>query len=151
MENFGILNCSRIIKSKFMKKMIQHSIRYSWLLFALSMSVFFGCTCAAPKNESDPLLGWNFCTFDEFSVPGKEYHYHLEQLVTDDYKIFIKTNNLNVFGAITGFFEDGSGQRAVEFEAFPYGQNASWHYVLIYNGENKRIKVIRYGHKKYQS
>ena len=134
-----------------MKQLFKYSIRYSVFVLALSRAVIFGCTCAAPKNEPDPLSGWTFRTFDEYSVPGKEGQYHLEKSVTNDYGAFIKTNNLNVFGAITGFFEDGAGQRAVEFEAFPPGQNASWRYVLIYSKDNQRIKVIQYGYKRYQS
>jgi hypothetical protein len=127
---------------------VNHAI---WLILALSMTVIFGCTCAAPKNEPDPLTGWTFRTFDEFLPSAYQQHYHLEKSVTDDYETFIKTNNLKTFGPITGFFEDGTGQRAVEFEAFPGEPNASWNYVLIYNKENKRIRVIRYGYKRYQS
>jgi hypothetical protein len=134
-----------------MNKIVKNSVRCSGYIFALSMAVLFGCTCAAPKPEPDPLSGWTFRAFDEYSVPGKEGHYHVEKSVTDDYEAFIKTNNLKVFGAITGFFEDGTGQRAVEFEAFPGEPNASWSYVLIYNKENRRVKVIRYGYKRYQS
>jgi hypothetical protein len=58
---------------------------------------------------------------------------------------------LHLFGAITGFYEDGAGQHAVEFVAFPPDENATWNYVLIYDKENKRIKEIKYGYTRYQS
>ena len=48
------------------------------------------------------------------------------------------------------FFEDGMGQHAVEFEAFEHKKNASWHYVLIYDKQNKRINIIKYDYARYQ-
>ena len=69
----------------------------------------------------------------------------------DDYQNFISNNGLMLNGAIIGFYENNLGQQAVEFEAFIPDDYASWRYVLIYNNEHKRIKVIRYGRTKYQS
>ena len=79
------------------------------------------------------------------------HHYHLDKAIADDYQNFIVEEHLSPKGAITGFFEDGTGQHAVGFEANGNKENSSWHYVLIYDRENKRVKVIKYDYKKYQS
>ena len=106
--------------------------------------------CAKPKPTPDPLAGWTFRTFDNFSVPGAQHHYHLDKAIMDDYQDFIRKDNLFVSGAITGFYEDGTGQHAVEFEAFVAG-NESWHYAIIYDKENKRVKVVKYGRTMHMS
>jgi len=115
--------------------------------------------CAKPKPEPDPLASWKFKPFPGWELPPYGHNTnHLDQAIVDDYQDFIKKNNLDTMGAITGFYEDGTGQHAVEFEAFEVGPNAkesgintSWHYVLIYNTNNQRIKLIKYDHLRYQS
>ena len=105
----------------------------------LAMFVFVvGCA----TWTSDPLVGWK-CT--GFESPNKA--------ITADYQSFIQTLPPNQRGYNVGpiqFFEDGTGQHAVMFEDFVSG-NSSWHYALIYDKENKRVKVIRYGHSRYMS
>lgn len=76
---------------------------------------------------------------------------HLDNLITDDYQDFIATNKLRLFGAITGYFENATGQHAVEFTAFPPNENATWTYILIYDKQNKRIKIMQYGYTRFQS
>ena len=108
-----------------MNKLTQHAIHHSALVLAFSLTIVFGCTCAAPKNEPDPVGNWAFRPFDQYAMTADKRHYHLGQTVTEDYKTFIGTNGLDLLGDITGFYEDNTGQRAVEFEAFSRGQNAS--------------------------
>ena len=68
----------------------------------------------------------------------------------DDYQDYIqKVHPKKVVGDVS-FFEDGTGQHAVSIEIFKNG-NASLLYALIYDKESKRIKVIKYGYRKYQS
>jgi hypothetical protein len=71
--------------------------------------------------------------------------------VVDDYQKFISHEHLGLSDVIKGFYEDGTGRHAVEFVAFPPNQNATWNYVIIYDKENKRSKIVRYNHIKYQS
>jgi hypothetical protein len=100
----------------------------------------------------DPLAGWIFRPFPGFETPPYGYNTnHLDKIITDDYQDFITKNKLSTSGAITGFFEDETGQHAVGFEAFPPNENATWHYVLIYDKDNRRIKVIRYDYRSIQS
>jgi hypothetical protein len=110
-----------------------------------------GFGCSSSKPTPDPLAGWTSRGFDDYLPSLQRHHYQLDKAITDDYQDFIKKNNLILSGAITGFYEDGTGQHAVEFIAFPHGENATWNYVLIYDKENQRIKVIKYGYTRYQS
>jgi hypothetical protein len=127
-------------------------------IFCFLLAIFLcGFGCSTSKPTPDPLAGWTLRQFDDFAPPSERHHYQLDKMITDDYQDFLKKNSLDTT-AITGFYEDGTGQRAVEFEAFEIGPNVktseintSWHYVLIYDKENKRIKTIKYGCLHYQS
>jgi len=46
--------------------------------------------------------------------------------------------------------EDGNGQHAIVVEMWVTG-NTSWHYALIYDKDNKRIKVVKYGYSRTMS
>jgi hypothetical protein len=151
-----------------MKIRIKNSIKCFLFIFPILLAATFcitGCDTSktlwakfwfsggtAPKPAPDPLADWKFKSFPGWGVdPNGHNNNVLDKAITDDYQDFIAKNNLDLFGAITGFFEDGTGQHAFEFTAFPPGQNATWNYVLIYDKENKRIKVIKYNYTKYQS
>lgn len=100
----------------------------------------FGCDTLKPTP--DPLAGWHY--YDRTRV---------SQVITDDYQDYIQKlppNQKGIVGDIS-FVEDGTGQHAVSIEIFEGYKNASWRHVLIYDKENKRIKVIRNGYIKYQS
>ena len=71
----------------------------------------------------------------------------MAKAIVDDYQDFITRNKLYPFQGVTGFYEDGHGCTAVDFQAD--GDNESWHFVLIYNSENKRIKVVKFDHHRY--
>jgi hypothetical protein len=122
-------------------------------VFLMLMAMFlFGFGCNTSKPARDPLVAWTFRPFPGWEAPPYGHNTNrLDKAISDDYQDFIKKNELNPFGAITGFYEDGTGQHAVEFAAFPLDQNATWNYVLIYDKENKRIKLIKYGYHRFQS
>lgn len=115
-------------------------IIFSFLFAAI---VLAGCA----TQRTDPLAGWTFREFDQFAVASQQHHYQLDKSVADDYQNFIAKNNLDLIGAITGFYEDGTGRHAVEFEG--YKNHTSWHYVLIYNKDNKRINLIKYNRSRF--
>jgi hypothetical protein len=120
-------------------------------VFLVLMAIFvFGFGCNTSKPETDPLAGWTLRGFDDYLPSLQQHHYHLDKAITDDYQDFVKKNELQA-APVTGFYEDGTGQHAIRFEAFPRGQNASWQYVLIYDKESKRIKVLKYGYDLRQS
>jgi len=95
-------------------------------------------------EEANLLKGWTFKPFPgfEFGPQGHNTN-HLNQVIIDDYEGFIKQKNLNLMGAITGFYEDGKGQYAVEFEALEGGRD-SYHYFLFYDKDGKKIKLKKY-------
>jgi hypothetical protein len=125
---------------------------FTGLILIMLVSILFICRPVTSKSISDPVAGWAFQTFDDFLPSSQRHHYHLDSAITDDYHNFIKTNNLNLMGAITGYYEDGNGQHAIEFVASPPKLNATWNYVLIYDKDNKRTKVIKYNYSGvYQS
>ncbi|HEY1661291.1 MAG TPA: hypothetical protein VGI03_02640 [Verrucomicrobiae bacterium] len=125
------------------------------LFLAISAMLVLGFGCNTSKPTPDPLTGWTFRGFDDYEPSSERHHYQLDNAITDDYQDFIKTNNLDTMGAITGFYEDGTGQHAIEFEGMLVGPNSrgeiSWHYVLIYNKDNKRVKTTKYNRTRYQS
>jgi hypothetical protein len=127
-------------------KIIQFAVYFLLAMFLCG----FGCSSFKPTP--DPLASWTFKPFpgDELPPYGHNTN-HLDKVIIDDYQSFINTNKLIGGGGPAGFYEDGTGQHAVEFVAFPPGENATWNYVLIYNKENQRIKVIKYGYTRYQS
>ncbi len=134
-----------------MKTIVRWS-SFTAVALALCVTIIFGCGCSSSKPVPDPLAGWTFKPFPGWEIPPYRYNTnHLDKAVIDDYQKFISDRRLNPFGAITGFYEDGTGRHAVDFQAFPPGENATWNYVLIYDKENRRARTIRYNHIEYQS
>jgi hypothetical protein len=124
-----------------MKTQFKNPINNFGLIVLMLMSMFiFGFGCNSSKPAPDPLAGWKSLGFES---PNK--------VITDDYQDYIQQHNMKGYAGPIQFFEDAAGQHAVEFEAFEHDKNASWHYVLIYDKENKRLKVIKYEYAKYQS
>lgn len=118
-------------------------------LIALLVAFVLATGCASSGPPSDPLAGWTFRMFDYFAPADQQHHYHLGKAITEDAQNYIKEHHLKPYGMITGYHENAAGDRAVDFVAFPPGEKSSWHYVLIYNKDNQRIKVIKYDHRSY--
>jgi hypothetical protein len=98
-------------------------------------------------RHSNPIRDWTFRPFDEYAPPHDRHHYQLDKTVIDDYQQFVADQkfrypSLFVDRPLTGFFEDGTGRRAITF--FIHRNGTEWTYVLIYDQKNKRTKVIRY-------
>jgi len=102
-------------------------------------------------STPDPLKGW---TFREFPVVGPARYGArpniLDKAIIDDYQNYMAKRKQTQDTPIRGFYEDGTGRRAVEFESWVAG-NESWHYAFIYDKENKRVKVVRYGRRRTMS
>ena len=113
-------------------------IKNFWLIFmVLLTSLFWNAGCV---TQPDPLAGWKRLGFNS---PNKA--------ITDDYQDYIQQHNMRGYAGPIQFFEDGTGQHVVEFEVFEHKRNVSWQYAIIYDKENKRIKVVKYGWRSYQS
>ncbi|WP_237712383.1 hypothetical protein [Pedosphaera parvula] len=99
--------------------------------------------CAASRPDPNPLQGWNYCfsrnPFRSNKTVLDDYHDYIQKLPPEERK----------FVGIINFFEDGTGQHAVQIEIPLNG--TWWEHDLIYDKENKRVKVIKHRNGRYQS
>jgi len=124
------------------------------MVLALCVAILFGCRCSAPKPipTPDPLAGWTFKPLPGWELPPFGHNTnHLDKAIADDYQDFINNNHLTLADAVKGYFENASGQYAVQFVAFSHEENTTWTYVLFYDGKNRRIRVIKYNPVHYMS
>jgi hypothetical protein len=126
-----------------MKKMIKYSNRFGFVL-ALCVMVVSGCSCSAPKATPapDPLAGFHV---------GDLRNLNSNKAITDDYKSYIQTLSPEEQqqAGLMFFYEDGTGQHAVEFRI---GINHKvWRHLLIYDKDNKRINTLKYVIGDYHS
>lgn len=144
LEDFGILT----IKAKVepLKTQFKNPIKTVTSFFLmLTAMLFLGFGCNTSKPMPDPLVGWSVCVSQD---PNK-----LDKAIKIDYQEFIQKlppEEKNYVGGIC-LFEDGTGQHAVSIEVFANNDSTSWHYALIYDKDNKRIKVVKYGYSRHQS
>jgi hypothetical protein len=105
----------------------------------------------ATKAATFPLKGWK--QTGSIGLAGGENLAPLPVSITDDYQDFIKKLPIrkDPFGFgdrsysywidMVSSWEDGTGQQAIDIEI---QLDEAWHYALIYDKNNRRIKVIRY-------
>ena len=118
-------------------------MKITQFIFSFLLVIFLcGFGCSSSKPTPDPLAGWQ-----------KAYGEDPDQAIEKDVQDYIQNLPPKQKGYIGTqfFYKDGNGQHAVSIEIFEGNKNASWQHLLIYDKEDKRIKVIRYGHIKYQS
>ena len=123
-----------------MKTIIKYAICFG-LILILCAAAIWGWWYSTSKPTPDPLARWHFSLQNPDQVIEKDYHDYIQNLPPNQ-KGYVDT---------THFFEDGTGQHAIRIEVFEGNKNASWQHVLIYDKDDKRIKVIRYYYGKYQS
>jgi hypothetical protein len=131
------------VVSTLMKTHLKKPVKNFTPVFLMLAAMFLlGCGCNTSKPAPDPLAGWQ-----------KAYNHDPDPAIVKDYQDYIQkipAKDNNSVGPVF-YFEDGTGQHAVSMEIFVKGENASWHYVIIYDKENKRIQAMKYGYAKYQS
>ena len=109
----------------------------------LITTLFLASGCAAPKITPDPLAGWKFC-YSENPIRSNKS-------ILDDYQDYIQKLPFEKRSFFAGIdmYEDGTGQHAVRIKR---GVNGTWwEHVLVYDKENKRVKVIKYKNGGYRS
>jgi hypothetical protein len=108
----------------------------------MSAMLFLGFGCNTSKPTLDPLAGWQ-----------KAYKEEPDQVIEKDSQNFIQKLQSEGKGQsqVTGYYKNGTGQHLVNIEIFEHNQNASWQYALVYDKDDNRVKVIKYGHCRYQS
>jgi hypothetical protein len=106
-------------------------------LFLAALVLGSGCATRIP----DPLLGWKRA--DYLAEPNetivKDYQDYIQKLPPEEKK----------FAYVNHFFEDGTGQHAVQIKIPLHG--TWWEHVLIYDKDNKRVKTIKFSRGGYGS
>jgi hypothetical protein len=112
------------------------------IILILTATFLFGFGCNPSKPAIDPLSGWQ-----------KAYNEEPNQIINKDLNDFIKqlSPEGNRYVYVIGYYKDGTGQHAINFEIFEAHENSSWHYALFYDKNGKRTKVVKYDFRKYQS
>ena len=87
-------------------------------------------------SHTNPVEGWQNVNHDPSPAVANDYHAFLDHLKRD-------------FDGQSGYLEDGKGQHAVTIEIARDG--TYWTYVLIYDQNDKRIKVMKYISGHYMS
>jgi len=108
------------------------------ILFAAA-GLLAGCSSIPTP---DPLTGFHFSSLGNL---------HSNKAITDDYQDYIQKlpKSDRSFVAHVEFFEDGTGQHAVQISQ---GVNGTWWiHDLIYDKDNRRIKAVTYKSGGYRS
>ena len=117
-------------------------IRFPFWIFLAACLWATGC---ATQPHPDPLAGWKVLLSRDSEK--------LNQAIKDDYRNYVQTELLPKKYFIDEediwFYEDGTGQHAVRIDIPING--TYWEHVLIYNKDNKRIKLIKYSAGHYRS
>lgn len=101
-------------------------------LFAGSVC-WTGCEMFA--SHTNPIAGWHGSSLNTLQN---------NKAISDDYRAYINhlPSELRNDAGPADFLEDGTGQHAVSIS---FAVNGTWwHHVLIYDRDNKRVKVIKY-------
>ena len=122
-----------------------NAIRFA--ICVLLTTIYFVVGCATSRPVNDPLVGWKGL--------GSAYIISCPfgQTIIDDYQNYIR--NLSALERSSAddfhikFYEGGESQRAVEITINLNGTR--WKHVLIYDHDNKRIRLIKYASSRYQS
>jgi hypothetical protein len=115
-------------------------MRTTRLTFCILLAAFVSVVGCVQKATPDPLVGWKL----DFKKP--------DQAIEKDFQDYLHTLPANESGYYQGpifFYEDGTGEHAFRVETNP--NNERWYHVLIYDKENKRIRLIKYCEGRIQS
>ena len=93
------------------------------------------------RTRTQSAGGWHFYSRTKVS-----------EAILSDYKDFIRSlpAEKRIATGDVSFFEDDSGQHAVSIELFA-GRNHSRLYAIFYDQRDRRLRVTKYGYRKYSS
>ena len=125
-----------------MKAPVKHFIsRFGLTCLALFFTLLWTGGCATWR--SDPLAGWKV-----------DFQHEPDRAVLSDYQQYMQqlllNKNLYANPDIALYLSDGTGRHAINVEVFVKGKNASWHYAIIYDNNNRRVSVTKFGYSRYQ-
>ncbi|HEX3890323.1 MAG TPA: hypothetical protein VHX90_05675, partial [Verrucomicrobiae bacterium] len=93
----------------------------------------------SPKPTPDPLAAFHAASKNPDQIVEKDYQDYIQTLSPEEKKS----------ARANGYYEDGTGQHAVEIIIGINGR--WWRHILIYDKDNKRIKTIKYATGYYSS
>jgi len=116
--------------------------RDSLVASALLLAVFVWTSGCVRPSQANPLNGWKSCR-------GEQIH----EIISEDYQDYIQSLSAAERSSVRGynirFFEDGKGRHAVRISIPLEGV---WReHALIYDKDDRRIKVIDYTSGRYGS
>jgi hypothetical protein len=122
-----------------MKTPARHLIgRFGLTFLFLFAALFWSAGCA---THPDPLAGWHRASKNPDQPIVNDYQDYIQHLSPKE------KNNLGPSPA--SYFEDGTGQHAIRIKIGINGKE--WEHILIYDKDNKRIRVIKYVAGHYMS
>jgi hypothetical protein len=113
--------------------------RFIFCILLAASICWSGCEVFA--SHTNPIAGWKVdLDHDPDQAIEKDYHDYIQKLPPEERKYA---------GGGIQFLGDGMGQHAI---TIPIGLNGTWwNHVLIYDKDDKRIKVIKYVSGGYRS
>jgi hypothetical protein len=117
-----------------MKTQFKNPVKNFAPVFLMLMAMFLlGIGCNTPKPTPDPLAGWQ-----------KDYNHQPDSAVEKDYQEYIQKlpPEEKKFATVDAWLMDATGQHAILITIGLNGTN--WRHILIYDKDNKRIKIIKY-------
>lgn len=126
-----------------MKTQIKNPTKRFWLILPILLTAFaLVAGCAGLVHHSDPLAGWQIAyNQDPSRTIVKDYQDYIQMLPTK------QRNDV----LVKHYYKDGTGQHAVQIEVGVTGifNGTLWEHILIYDKDDKRIRVMKYVGGKY--
>ena len=114
--------------------------RFTYCILLAASVCWTGCEMFA--SHTNPIAGWHSSSLVNFQS---------NKVISADYQDYINNlpHELRIGVGPMDYFEDGTGQHAVMVEIDQNGTD--WAHVLIYDKDNKRVKVYKYVAGHYRS
>lgn len=109
--------------------------KHFWPAFLSLAALGWIVGCATPN----PLAGWKPASTNPNQTIVNDYQNYIQKLPSEERK----------YAGMIQYFEDGMGEHAIKIEIPLNG--TWWQHVLIYDQNDKRIKMIKYSSGGYRS
>jgi hypothetical protein len=116
--------------------------RFTSYILLVAYLLASGCSGTATKPTPDPLAGYHFSSLENLNN---------NKAISSDYQNYINalSPQEQKDSGSTLYFEDGTGQHAIQHEV-DIGGRDRWYHILIYDKNNNRIKTVKYYVGRFQ-